>query len=70
MPNYMLLCILIVFSANSAFIAMVAAANGIMGSESIDFATQQIAYMLESTGRSFVVGYGVNPPQRPHHRGA
>jgi len=26
--------------------------------------------MLGDTGRSFVVGYGVNPPQKPHHRGA
>jgi len=31
------------------------------------FALQQINYALGSTGRSFVVGFGVNPPQRPHH---
>eukprot|EP00879_Flechtneria_rotunda_P008972 GHRR01009394.1.p1 GENE.GHRR01009394.1~~GHRR01009394.1.p1 ORF type:complete len:572 (+),score=160.50 GHRR01009394.1:1204-2919(+) len=29
---------------------------------------QQLGYILGNTGRSFVVGYGVNPPQRPHHR--
>ena len=32
------------------------------------FAVDQIHYALGDTGRSFVVGYGVNPPQRPHHR--
>ena len=32
------------------------------------FANQQLNYMLGDAGRSFVVGYGVNPPQRPHHR--
>ena len=27
-------------------------------------------YALGSTGRSFVVGFGENPPQSPHHRTA
>lgn len=31
---------------------------------------QQLGYILGDTGRSFVVGYGVNAPQRPHHRGS
>ncbi len=35
-----------------------------------DFLKSQIDYALGSTGRSFVVGYGVNPPQHPHHRTA
>ncbi|CRZ35393.1 cellulose binding domain-containing protein [Herbinix hemicellulosilytica] len=34
------------------------------------FAKQQIDYALGSSGRSFVVGFGVNPPKRPHHRTA
>lgn len=34
------------------------------------FARQQIGYALGNTGRSFVVGFGINPPQRPHHRGS
>lgn len=34
------------------------------------FAHNQIRYMLGAKGRSFVVGYGVNPPMRPHHRGS
>lgn len=32
------------------------------------WAQQQIDCLLGSTGRSFVVGFGTNPPQRPHHR--
>lgn len=35
-----------------------------------DFAKQQIDYALGSTGRSYVVGFGVNAPKRPHHRTA
>ncbi|AUG56471.1 glycoside hydrolase family 9 protein [Acetivibrio saccincola] len=35
-----------------------------------NFAKTQIDYALGSTGRSFVVGFGENPPQRPHHRTA
>lgn len=34
------------------------------------FLESQVNYALGSTGRSFVVGYGVNPPNNPHHRGA
>ncbi|KAI8474345.1 MAG: endo-beta-1,4-glucanase [Monoraphidium minutum] len=30
----------------------------------------QMHYMLGEGGRSYVVGYGSNPPVRPHHRGA
>lgn len=33
-----------------------------------DFAESQINYALGSTGRSYVVGYGENPPLQPHHR--
>lgn len=35
-----------------------------------DFAKSQIDYCLGSTGRSFVTGFGVNPPKHPHHRTA
>ncbi|GMH34490.1 hypothetical protein BSKO_02324 [Bryopsis sp. KO-2023] len=34
------------------------------------WAREQILYMLGEGGRSFVVGYGRNPPKRVHHRGA
>lgn len=30
----------------------------------------QTRYMLGDAGRSFVVGYGINPPTHVHHRGA
>ncbi|KIZ01815.1 Endoglucanase E-4 [Monoraphidium neglectum] len=30
----------------------------------------QISYALGEGGRSYVVGFGNNPPVRPHHRGA
>lgn len=34
------------------------------------FAKNQVDYALGSTGRSYVVGFGVNPPEHPHHRTA
>lgn len=36
----------------------------------VKFYESQINYALGSTGRSFVVGYGENPPVHPHHRTA
>lgn len=36
----------------------------------MDFAKSQANYALGSTGRSFVVGFGENPPKKPHHRTA
>ena len=56
------------YAANMAFLALVAAKYGIMPSVYRDFAKKQIDYMLGDSGRSFVVGFGHNPPQRPHHR--
>lgn len=35
-----------------------------------DFAVKQTDYALGSTGRSFVVGFGENAPEHPHHRTA
>ena len=32
-----------------------------------NYALGQIEYALGSTGRSFVVGFGENPPTAPHH---
>jgi len=55
------------YAANAAFIAIVAAKYNILRTQSIDFARSQIHYMLGDAGRSFVVGFGNNPPQRPHH---
>lgn len=36
----------------------------------MSFAKQQIDYALGDGGRSFVCGYGNNPPVQPHHRGS
>lgn len=33
-----------------------------------NFVDTQIGYILGDTGRSYVVGFGNNPPLRPHHR--
>ena len=33
-----------------------------------NFAAGQINYMLGDSGRSYVVGFGNNPPKKPHHR--
>ena len=32
------------------------------------YGKQLMDYIMGSTGRSFVTGWGVNPPKRPHHR--
>lgn len=34
------------------------------------FTHAQLRYILGDSGRSFVCGYGKNPPTQPHHRGA
>lgn len=56
------------YSANTAFLALVAADQGVKSSAFREFAKKQIHYMLGDSGRSFVVGFGTNPPVRPHHR--
>jgi len=57
--------------ASAAALLCLQAANlGINVTENREFAKKQIGYALGDTGRSFVVGIGVNPPQRPHHRAA
>ena len=56
------------YAANTAFLALVAADQGITPTAYRNFARKQIHYMLGDSGRSFVVGFGKNPPQRPHHR--
>jgi len=63
----------------NALFLMKAYANGLKNSKEnrelekkIDcFAHSQMNYILGGvTGKSFVVGYGPNPPQQPHHRAA
>lgn len=45
-----------------------AANEGIESSLNIKWVKNQISYMLGSTGKSFVVGFGENYPKQPHHR--
>lgn len=39
-----------------------------MESECNDFTRNQVHYILGDAGHSYVVGFGENPPLRPHHR--
>jgi len=67
------------YSSNTAFLALVYAGY-LKGqnkkSEQVElyyrFGKRQIDYALgdNPSGRSYVIGYGVNPPLNPHHRGA
>lgn len=59
------------FAANAALIAL-QAADVFQDYRTIftNFAKQQVNYILGDTGRSFIVGYGRNPPQKAYHRGS
>ncbi|XP_046563044.1 endoglucanase 4-like isoform X1 [Haliotis rubra] len=56
------------YAANTAFLALAAADAGLNTDSYRKWAMTQLHYAFGDTGRSFIVGYGVNPPQRPHHR--
>lgn len=60
------------YSTTAAFIAASYAEGGQCPSDKAktytDFCEGQINYALGSTGRSFVAGFGENPPEHPHHR--
>ncbi len=62
------------YSTTTAFLAAVYADGDICPAAKKDtynsFAKKQIDYALGSSGRSYVVGYGENPPKNPHHRTA
>merc|ERR1712226_765861 len=54
-------------AANIAFLSLIA--YEVTNDEYFEtFGRKQIHYMLGDTGRSYVVGFGTNPPQRPRHR--
>nr|AGP76397.1 endo-beta-1,4-glucanase [Amitermes dentatus] len=55
-------------AANAAFIMLEAADLGLTASRYRQFAQTQIDYALGDGGRSFVCGFGSNPPTHPHHR--
>jgi endoglucanase len=54
--------------SDAAFICLQAADLGINAADYRAFANKSIGYALGDTGRSFVVGVGVNPPAHEHHR--
>lgn len=61
------------YAANQAFLAFVYAdwvSDPVKGETARSFAERQITYMLGDNPRnsSYVIGYGNNPPQHPHHR--
>ena len=55
-------------AGNLAHFALEAAQLGINTADATSFAENQINYILGDGGRSYVCGWGNNPPQRPHHR--
>jgi len=61
-------------SGNAALASLVAAkyeTNATKKANAICFTKSQLDYFLGlSGGRSFVVGFGQNPPTQPHHRGS
>ena len=58
-------------AANAAFGCLLVADLGIGDAVKYRaFARQQLDYILGSTGRSYVVGFGVNPPTHAHHAAA
>ncbi|WP_088653555.1 glycoside hydrolase family 9 protein [Geofilum rhodophaeum] len=63
------------YSANTSFLAAYYADDATSPSKTAayhDFASAQMAYILGANPqqRSYVCGYGVNPPVNPHHRTA
>lgn len=62
------------YSTTTAFLALVYADSDACPADKKEiysnFGKTQIDYALGSSGRSYVVGYGENPPENPHHRTA
>jgi len=57
-------------ASNVIFICLEAAREDLNAQKYTQFARTQINLMLGDWGRSFVAGFGVNPPVRYHHRAA
>nr|AXQ39839.1 beta-1,4-endoglucanase [Panchlora nivea] len=53
--------------ATACFVCLEAANAGLSPDRYRDFATEQIGYILGDSGRSYVVGYGENPPSHEQH---
>ncbi|XP_050549210.1 endoglucanase A-like [Daktulosphaira vitifoliae] len=54
-------------AANIAFLCLQASNYGIGSLNYIEFAKQQIHYMLGHSGRSYVIGFGKDYPTQPYH---
>ncbi|XP_037094013.1 endoglucanase 15-like [Pollicipes pollicipes] len=57
-------------AGNVAFICVAAAKAGLNPDSYRQMAEQQLNYIFGDSGRSYVVGFGNNPPVRAHHAGA
>jgi len=58
------------YAGDLAHFTLQTAYSGIDVDNSVNFAESQINYILGDTGRSYVCGWGNNPPVKPHHRGS
>ena len=62
------------YATTTGFIASVYSTYDVCPSDRVsqywDFAESQCNYALGSSGRSYMVGFGENPPEHPHHRTA
>ena len=68
--NIQIYIYLFYFTVNMALVALMAADTGIKATEYRTWAKSQIHYALGNNPnrQSYVVGFGNNPPTRPHHR--
>ncbi len=62
------------YATTEAFVALVYSKSDVCPQDKkdtyFDFALSQINYALGDTGRSYLIGFGENYPQNPHHRTA
>ena len=62
------------YATTTSFIALTYVESGLCPASKVkaytDFAEKQANYALGSSGRSYMVGFGENPPKNPHHRTA
>ncbi|XP_077869189.1 uncharacterized protein LOC100367086 [Saccoglossus kowalevskii] len=58
------------YSTSTSFIALSLAEAGPKRNLYRSWAKEQVDIALGDAGRSYVVGFGTNPPQNPHHRGS
>ncbi|XP_077864384.1 endoglucanase F-like [Saccoglossus kowalevskii] len=56
------------YAASNSFLALLASDYGVNPRNYREFAKKQLHYILGDSGRSFVCGFGKNPPKSPHHR--